>query len=220
MASAQDEFNELMRNKDRRSAHPADDNDDDARSFLNLSDDEEEDRTPPASTADADEDYDDAPPRASSTQARHTIPTTRYGANTGPKGVISDAQNFRDSRRMHRTSMRGSTATTGPQMQLSGLSLAPAAEKARGHVDEEGEVEEEGEEHEEDDDFMKTWRRTRLREMQSGSGLESKMHVRTRSARLWGGLPTVDGEGYLDAVDRSPAGTAVLVYIFDDAVSQ
>jgi hypothetical protein len=36
-SAAQDEFNELMRNKERRTAHP-EDADSDARSFLNLSD--------------------------------------------------------------------------------------------------------------------------------------------------------------------------------------
>lgn len=48
--AAQDEFNELMRDKERRTAHP-EDVDSDARSFLNLSDDDN-DRTPPASNYD------------------------------------------------------------------------------------------------------------------------------------------------------------------------
>jgi hypothetical protein len=98
--SAQEEFNELMRNKERRTAHP-EDADSDARSFLNLSDDDN-DRTPPASNYDPDENL----PRSSTSTARNIIPRTRYGANTGPKGVISDAQHFRDSQRNHRTSLR------------------------------------------------------------------------------------------------------------------
>lgn len=202
MSAAQDEYNELMRDKERRSGHPEDDGD--ARSFLHLSDDD--DGTPPASRADPDEDA----PRPSLSQGRNTIPLTRYGANTGPKGVISDAQNFRDSRRLHRISMR-STSTLASQMQ-SGLSMreqAPA-EKLPGsdEEDEDGEL---------DDDFMKKWRSSRLRQMQSGAH-GSKMHSRERSRRLWGGLTTVDGEGYLDAVDRSPADTVVVVYIYDDYV--
>ncbi|KAK0872164.1 hypothetical protein LTR87_012560 [Friedmanniomyces endolithicus] len=42
------------------------------------------------------------------------------------------------------------------------------------------------------------------------------MHSRRPSRRMWGSLATVDGEGYLDAVDKSPADTVVVVYIYDD----
>ncbi|KAK6388984.1 hypothetical protein LTR65_007070 [Meristemomyces frigidus] len=201
MSAAQDEFNELMRAKERRSQHPEDD-DDDARSFLNLS--EDDDATPPASRADPDE----LESRPSLSQARSTIPTTRYGANTGPKGVISDAQNWRDSRRQHRISLR-SAASLASQMQ-SGLSVReqPPAEKSR-------DPDEDDEEDELDDDFMDKWRRSRLHEMRKGAP-GSKMHSRERSRRLWGSLTTVDGEGYLDAVDKSPANTVVVVYIYDD----
>ncbi|KAK5115849.1 hypothetical protein LTR85_009443 [Meristemomyces frigidus] len=201
MSAAQDEFNELMRDKERRTQHPADD-DDDARSFLNLS--EDDDATPPASHADLDE----VESRPSLSQARSTIPTTRYGANTGPKGVISDAQHWRDSRRQHRTSMR-STASLASHMQ-SGLSMReqPPAEKVP-------EFDDEDEDDELDDDFMDKWRRNRLLEMRKGTP-GSNMHSRERSRRLWGGLTTVDGEGYLDAVDKSPPDTVVVVYIYDD----
>lgn len=203
MSAAQEEFNELMRDKGKRVQHPEDDGDD-ARSFLNLS--EDEDATPPASRADPDE----LESRPSLSQARSTIPRTRYGANTGPKGVISDAQHWRDSRRQHRTSMR-STASLASHMQ-SGLSLREQTpvEKVPGS-DEEDDAEL-------DDDFMDKWRRNRLQEMQKGRP-SSKMHSRERSRRRWGGLTVVDGEGYLDAVDKSPPDTVVVVYIYDDYVS-
>lgn len=206
MSAAQNEFNELMRDKERRTRHPEDD--EDARSFLNLSDDDE-DRTPPASNADPD---DDILPRASTSSARHTIPITRYEANTGPKGVISDAQNFRDSRRMHRISMR-SNATLPAQTAaaLAGASWS-AREKQASDPDEDDEL------GEEDHDFMSQWRQSRLRELQNG-GHESRMHQRVRSGRGWGGLAMVDGQGYLDAVEKSGPDTVVAVYIYDDYVS-
>lgn len=212
MASeAQNEFNDLMRDKERRTNHPDDDNDDDARSFLNLSDDDDDDdRTPPASNIDPD---DDILPRASTSSARHTIPVTRYGANTGPKGVISDAQNFRDSRRMHRMSMRSNA--TLPQRApdtLAGLGIG--GEKQFSDPDEEDEDLDEDEDH----DFMRQWRQSRLRELQSGAH-ESRMHQRARSGRFWGGLTTVDGQGYLDALEKSGPDTVVAVYIYDDYVS-
>lgn len=203
MSAAQNEFNELMRNKERRTQHPEDD-DDDARSFLNLSDDD--DATPPASQADPDE----APPRPS-LSSRPTIPITRYEANTGPKGVIADAQHFRDSRRRHRTSMR-STSTLASQMQ-TGLSFHEQ------QTDEKLQEYDEDEDDHLDDDFMNRWRSSRLREMQRG-GRDSKMHSRRPSRRMWGSIVAVDGEGYLDAVDKSPADTVVVVYIYDDQVSR
>jgi len=203
MSAAQDEFNELMRNKERRTQHPEDD-DDDSRSFLNLSD-EDDDATPPASQADPDE----APPRPS-LSSRHTIPLTRYEANTGPKGVIADAQAFRDSRRQHRVSMR-STSTLASQMR-NGLSLQDQQNN------EKVQQSDEEEEDELDDDFMKQWRSSRLREMQRGGTRDSKMHSRRPSRRMWGSVVAVDGEGYLDAVDKSPADTVVIVYIYDDYV--
>ena len=207
MSAAQNEFNELMRDKERRTRHPEDDQDD-ARSFLNLSD-EDEDRTPPASNFDPE----DAPPRASTSSARHIIPHTRYGANTGPKGVISDAQNFRDSRRQHRMSMRSGTTLPAQAPDLGAQPTFGQREKLADHDDE---YEEDLDD--EDDDFMRQWRSGRLREMQNG-GHESRMHHRARGARCWGGLATVDGQGYLDAVDKSGPDTVVAVYIYDDYVS-
>ncbi|KAK3697851.1 hypothetical protein LTR37_017242 [Vermiconidia calcicola] len=201
MSAAQNEFNELMRDKERRTAHPEDGNDsDDARSFLNLSDDEDNDTTPQASHIDPDE----AQSRSSTSLARHTIPLTRYGANTGPKGVISDAQNFRDSHRNHRMSMRSNS--TLPSQINGGDSIA---------VSEKHSESDEDDDFEEDDNFMRRWRKSRLREMQKGRP-ESNMHNRERAKRLWGGMATVDGNGYLDAVDRSPSDTVVVVYIYDD----
>ena len=210
MASAQAEFNDLMRDKDRRTGHPEDNDDDsDGRSFLNISDDEEDnDTTPAASVADPDEDQ----PRPSISLARNTIPLIRYEANTGPKGVISDAQNFRDSRRIHRTSMRSSS--TLPADAASILSQPP-----NGMVSEKiSEMDEDEDDLVDDDDFMRRWRKSRLRELQTGPR-DSKMHNRKRSTRLWGGLTSVDGNGYLDALERSPSDAVVVVYIYDDYVS-
>jgi len=207
--AAQDEFNELMRDKERRTTHP-EDRDSDAQSFLNLSDDDA-DRTPPASNYDPDENL----PRSSTSTARNIIPRTRYGANTGPKGVISDAQNFRDSQRNHRTSLR---SLTGNQQQPQF-----PEEPQRHWTQDQSALEklEEGDDGLDDDEadegFMSRWRQGRLKELQNG-GYESGIHKSGRTRRSYGGLTTVDGEGYLDAVEKSPAQTVVIVYIYDDMV--
>lgn len=204
MSAAQDEFNELMRDKERRHGHPEDDNDD-GRSFLNISDDE--DNAPSASRGHIDPDAE--APRPSTSSFRSTIPTRRYGANTGVKGVISDAQDFRDARRTQRMSLQNST-------NLSSQTYSPSPD-GRAPIEK---LEEEGEDDlEEDGDFMHKWRQGRLREMQTGTR-DSKMHLGSGiNRRLYGGLATVDGEGYLDAVDNSGPATVVIVYIYDDYVS-
>ena len=61
-------------------------------------------------------------------------------------------------------------------------------------------------------------RQGRLKELQNG-GYESGIHKSGKSRRSYGGLTTVDGEGYLDAVEKSGPQTVVIVYIFDDMVS-
>jgi hypothetical protein len=68
-----------------------------------------------------------------------------------------------------------------------------------------------------DEGFMSRWRQGRLKELQNG-GYESGIHKSGRTRRSYGALTTVDGEGYLDAVDKSPAQTVVVVYIYDDMV--
>ncbi|KAK5167583.1 uncharacterized protein LTR77_007282 [Saxophila tyrrhenica] len=204
MSAAQHEFDDLMRSKERRSTHPEDvEDEDDARSFLNLSDDEND--TPAAS-------FDETPPpRPSTSLARSTIPTTRYEANTGPKGVIADAQHFRDSRRSKRISLR-SNSNLQAQIQTQRSSNPAVLSEKLAESDEELE-----EDDEDDDEFMREWRQSRLREMQSGTPRESKTMGREKSSRrLWGGLATVDGNGFLDAVEGSPEGTVVVVYIYDD----
>ena len=207
MATAHDEFNDLMQDKERRTQHPEDDDSDDARSFLNLSDDEDDDTTPAGSTADPDD-----LPRPSMSSARHTIPLTRYEANTGPKGVISDAQNFRDSKRIHRISMRSNS--TPPSQAPGRISPPPQTRISEEKLTESDEEEE----WEEDDAFMRKWRRSRLKELQHGSR-DSKLHSREKSKRLWGGLTMVDGNGYLDALDKSARDGVVVVFIYDDFVS-
>ncbi|KXL48478.1 MAG: hypothetical protein FE78DRAFT_29090 [Acidomyces sp. 'richmondensis'] len=210
MSAARDEFDQLMDAgyKERRTGHPADDDDDETRSFLNLSDEEDhEDVTPPASHADPDE----ALTRTSLSQARTTIPLTRYGANTGPKGVISDAQHFRDSRRLHRISMR-STSTLASRVHNGMPVQEPQVPGEK--LDE---SDEEDFDDDLDNDFMKQWRSNRLRELQSGQhNGRSRHHTREPSRRMYGGLPIVDGDGYLDAVDKSPPDVVVVVYIYDD----
>lgn len=205
--AAQEEFNQLMRDKTRRNGHPEDE--DDAKSFLDLSDDGDDAAAAPVDN--------DGAARSSFASTRHTIPRTRYGANTGPKGVISDAQNFRDSIRVHRKAPRSSATlarddagvTLGERLQAERIAEADRADELDDY---------DGENCDDmDDDFMARWRQGRLRELQSGA-YDSGMHGRGKNRRLYGDMATVDAQGYLDAVEGSPADTVVIVYVYDDLV--
>ena len=206
--TAQEEFDQLMSGKSRKNGHPEDA---DARSFLNLSDeDDDEDRsTPTASVAPTAE----ATTRPSMSASRHTIPLTRYGANTGPKGVISDAQHFLDQRRMQRRSSRSSTVLPShSEAQEPSFGQRLRAEKLADQQEEELDDEDV-----DDEDFMSEWRQTRLKELQGGA-YGSSMRSRGRDRRTFGVLSTVDSHGYLDAVEGSSADTVVVVYIYDEMV--
>ena len=227
--TAQDEFNELMRDKSRQYGHPEDVTyHDDARSFLNLSSDDDDDDDDRAGTPTAIYSgranggfRSTSPSRPSLNLSRSNIPTTRYMANTGPKGVISDAQNFQDSRRHHRMSLQNLTLT--PAQALS-LQEAPTFVSSGAFDGADDLAIDEWQEDEPDDDFMEQWRQSRLAELQQ----------RARDAKMWkkgykaaghrgiilGSLAPVDGAGYLDAVDNAPPGVTVLVYIYDDMVSE
>jgi hypothetical protein len=203
MASAKEEFDELMRDKSHRVSHPEDDND--RGSFLNLSDDD--DPTPSGSQHNPEE---EEAPRPSISSYRSTIPTTRYQANTGVKGVIADAQHWQDSCRNQRSSNR---STHDLSAKAQSLTLDDPATRLPGlDEDEEGALEDI------DDDFMDRWRKSRIAELQNMSS-RSGSQVDTGNRRLFGILTTVDGDAFLEAVDNSQDGV-VVVYIFDDQVSQ
>ena len=228
--TAYEEFQEVMRDKSQRTSHPEDDHDNDARSFLNLSDDED-DATPTALYADRTEaPFPSTSPPASSRPSlnlsRNTIPTTRFEANTGPKGVIADAQHFQDSRRNHRVSMRNLALTQAQALSLAEAQPPPLTAPPVGGFDEEDlyqyddEIDENGEL---DDDFMEKWRQSRLAELQQRARdakmRKKKGHLGSNRGHMLGSLAPVDGAGYLNAVDNAPPDATVMVYIYDDMVS-
>ncbi|KAI4112003.1 MAG: hypothetical protein LQ339_000010 [Xanthoria mediterranea] len=152
-------------------------------------------------------------PRPSTTMpsATYHIPsTTTFYANTGPKGVIADAQSFDTAKkRSFRQTLRAySNGELSPP--LFGKSKKPAFNFTR-----EKSPSPDASADDDEDDFMRTWRANRLTELAN-----STTDVRTRrsspSMRKYGTLLTVDPNGYLDAVEKVHAETTVIVYIYDD----
>lgn len=196
-SAAQDEFNELVRDKDCSTAHPEDLHDD-----SDLSDPE----SPGAAadyleTIDTDDEL-DLPPTM---RANYYMPSLRSDANTGPKGVIADAQAFEQAKKQARRftwKKNNSTSAAAPQSY---------------HVSAWHEKEGVSDEEDADEGFMLKWREARLRELQN-VGERIRSRTNSPSRRIYGGMPLVDGEGYLDAVDKTASGVTVVVFIYNQNV--
>ncbi|KAH7384078.1 thioredoxin-like protein [Phaeosphaeria sp. MPI-PUGE-AT-0046c] len=190
-SAAQDEFNELMRDKGRDTAHPEDRHHD-----SDISDPES-----PSAAADYLEkvDTDDELDLPKDMRSNYYMPSLRSEANTGPKGVIADAQAFEQARKQAKRFTWKRNASPTPQYTATAWHEKDAASS-----DEDGE-----------DSFMKEWRAARLRELQN-VGQRIRSRTNSPSRRIYGNFPLVDAEGYLDALDKSSPDTTVVVFVFSD----
>jgi hypothetical protein len=190
--AAQDEFNELMREKGREARHPEDRHDD-----SDLSD--------PESAGAADDylekvDTDDELDLPKDMRSNYYMPSLRSEANTGPKGVIADAQAFEQARKQ---ANRFTWKKNASQPEYS-VTAKAWHEKDGASSEDDGE-----------DSFMKEWRAARLRELQT-VGQRIRSRTNSPSRRIYGNFPLVDAEGYLDAVERSSPETTVVVFVYGD----
>lgn len=213
-SAAKDEFDQLFNTSAASSGHPEDDHHDSAHS----PDAAAADSSPPQHRSlrdgvhqpDSDDDL-EAIDRATadSMRTRYFLPRKQHDANTGPKGVIADAYAFESAKK---ASERLSFLPA-----LSGFTPSEPAPQYRRHDEEKrlGEAEDE-------DEFMARWRQARLNELQSsfdGGKIAASGRTSSPGGRRYGSLVTVDAEGYLDAVEKSPRGVTVVVLIYDDSVS-
>jgi hypothetical protein len=137
------------------------------------------------------------------------IPKTRSDANTGPKGVIADAQAFEAARRAALMSAPVKNGAVGS----NATSIAPAYKLTSYNADGfEGETEDDDLL---DEDFKEKWQQKRREEYAAGRRRAGN-NVR---GRKWGTLEDVDSVGFLNACDNSGSNTMVVVYIYDDEVS-
>lgn len=201
MMSAQEEFNQLLNNTRAQStAHPEDRHDDNPHFS-----DEDSDLAPRhlrqrrvVDSSDNDDDDADAGNMVSSRTAGHRIPNTVYNANTGPKGVIADAQAFERARK--KSFRRTLLSAAGFDSTRDEPSQPPATEGSSGSEDEE-------------ERFMRKWRASRMQEIQARG-----MRRPSPRGRHWGSVDTVDAAGYLDAIEKVTSDTVVVVCIYDPEV--
>ncbi|KAF1831931.1 hypothetical protein BDW02DRAFT_29288 [Decorospora gaudefroyi] len=196
-SAAQDEFNELIRDKNRLAPHPEDQQHDDSDRSSTDSD---------GAAADYLEkpDTDDELDLPADMRSNYYMPSLRSEANTGPKGVIADAQAFEQAKKQARRFTWKRNASPPSSSATTRYTVSAYHDEKALSSDEDG-----------DEGFMRQWRENRLRELQN-VGERIRSRTNSPSRRIYGGLPLVDGEGYLDAVDKTASGTVVVVFIFSD----
>ncbi|KAJ5783031.1 hypothetical protein N7457_004805 [Penicillium paradoxum] len=201
MSAAQEEFNQLVSsNRDRFASHPEDRVYD---SDPHYSDDE------PASglrsqrhTADSsDEDEDNM---VSSRSANYHIPNTVYDANTGPKGVIADAQAFERARK--KSFRRTLLSAAGLDSHNPSFSSKSTREDSPLN----GESSSASEDDDDEARFLRKWRASRMHELQARNNRRPSPR-----GRRFGTVETVDAVGYLDAIEKVTSDTVVVVCIYD-----
>jgi Phosducin len=215
MSTAQDEIDGLLaRNKGRHAAHPADEHHD---AQTRVSDEAPEhhhhhhhrrslrdrhDHSPDSDGSGAEQD-------AMPTSTRgYTVPVTLFSANTGPKGVIADAQSFEKAKHSSwRSRLRSNMTKRSPSNNQFAKELAKSPAK--------GSIERSDLSSDDDEEFMREWRKHRLRELQT---FDPRARRRSPSKRKYGRVEVVDASGYLDAVEKVGPETVVVVTIYDDEV--
>ncbi|MCJ1348281.1 hypothetical protein MMC31_006512, partial [Peltigera leucophlebia] len=199
MSSAQDEFDALYNNnrKEPTHSHPEDAASSTASDdSLTLNDDDQ-------INSPSNHHYSPSMPSAT-----YTLPAHTFDANTGPKGVIADARSFETAKKrsfrqtLHAFSNGQSTLLLGGSKQKKQYEREKSASPDISADDDE-------------DDFMRSWRAKRLDEL-ANMNQDLRTRRQSPSQRKYGTLLAVDPSGYLDAVEKVPSDTTVVVLIYDD----
>lgn len=193
-SAAQQEYDQLFRDSHSDSRHP-DDRDADSDRDEPAPQERYYEHDDPAE--DTDDDLDLADPAAMRSN-NYVLPSIRSEANTGPKGVIADAAAFEKAKKQARR-----FTWKKNQPPTSYTVTAYHDEKLSDDDDE--------------DSFMKQWREARLRELQN-AGQRIRSRTTSPARRIYGNMPAVDGEGFLEAIEKVARDTVVVVFIYDDTV--
>ncbi|KGO74303.1 hypothetical protein PITC_019730 [Penicillium italicum] len=202
--SAQEEFNQLVNSNRSRFTSHLEDQDHDHDSDPHFSDDEPASHIRSRQTLDSSDEEDDDADMVSPRNGNYYIPNTVYEANTGPKGVIADAQAFERARKksIRRTllsaaGLDSNSPPLGSKSTRDDAPLAPGDQSSASDDDDESR-------------FLRKWRQSRMHELQGRNG--SRPSPRRRR---FGSVETVDAVGYLDAIEKVTPDTVVVVCIYD-----
>lgn len=226
MSTAQEESDRLLFRKERFTYHPEDRHNSDNESRPSHSDDDDDNNDEGSKSRyrkndyylhsdDNESDLDDPDNMLFSKSTSYHVPSTVFDANTGPKGVIADAQSYeRAKKRSFRRTLRDASAFDYKSVSASNKSEQPGAQRGRTPSTGAGSKPQSGAESGEDEQFMLQWRENRMRELQQRN--EQKRSGPNK--RRYGNLDAVNATGYLDAIEKAPLGVAVVVCIYDPEV--
>lgn len=202
---AQEEADRFFSYKESVNTHPEDrDNSSDRPS---LDDDPSSADNYQQSDPGTDDDSDLKMATMTSTKTSYHIPTTVHYANTGPKGVIADAQNFA---RAKQTSFRQRVVSLAGTLTSRSFNNEKRRQQGSSSDSELASSEDEN-----DSEFMNRWRANRIQELSDLSNQPNNTRRISPSRRVWGTLNEVDANGYLDAIEKVSDETVVVVMIFD-----
>jgi len=148
------------------------------------------------------------------TAPAYTIPKGdigRYG-NTGPKGVIADA------RAAEREMFERKRAMIAASRAKRSQNHEPEDTGRKWHEDDDVNDEDLEEEDGADEEFMEQWRQKRMGELETANANGTIGASAYGRRRGHGRVEVVDALGYLDAIEESPRGVVVVVFISDDEV--
>lgn len=212
---AREEVDRFFSSRDHHKSHPEDREHSSRHSS--------EDPTEPAFEpyhSDPGTDDEDNMATITATRTTYHLPTQTHFANTGPKGVIADAQSFA---RAKQTTFRQRIASFASNLTSSkaGQTGTSKADKRKTLSGSPKSVSSDSDslalsEDEADSDFMKAWRANRLQELASQSqSQQNPLRKQWPSQRSWGTFLEVDANGYLDAIEKVSDDTVVVVMIHD-----
>lgn len=209
---AQEEADRLFNHKEKAISHP-----EDKDSGAEYSEDEKPRtrviRSSRNEEEDPDTDDDDLAANMATmtaTRTSYTIPSTAHYANTGPKGVIADAQNYHKARRgTFRRTLHSITDTLNFAQQKRSKPILPEKSSYGGNSS--------GSDLDldDDDDFMQQWREQRLVELQQQYSAGGQSRTYSPARRTYGALDEVNANGYLNAIENVPKETHVVVLLHD-----
>lgn len=211
-SSAQDEFDRLFNNKEKFSSHPEDR---DNTSDLESSEEDESHRHTVDRYTHSDSEDDNMVSRTTTATSNYRIPNTVYDANTGPKGVIADAQAFERARKSSFRRTFGMDFCSHSAKENNNNNNRTTTLKDNNNIGSKSDDNEDDDNDDNEERFMRKWRETRMQELQNRS-LGRRYSPRRK---MYGFLETVDAEGYLDAIEKAPSDATVVVCIYDPDVS-
>jgi len=212
---AQEEADRFLSHQEHHTSHPEDRDDPDNNSSHGSSEETKTRNTHSVSGDDDDNTLHKMSTASMGSKATYHLPHTQFDANTGPKGVIADAQSFnRAKQSTFRRAFANITNTISSKSQQR--SFASEGRKTFESGSNSGSGSELGAE-DDDEEFMSRWRANRLAELTAASNANGGRRC-SPSKRTWGRLEGVDANGYLDAIEKVADDTIVLVLIYDPQV--